>query len=458
MFEKRKSPVDRGLALVTAGIDALLEQELTELDDGELVRLLRRLESQSRRLPAVMHRVVAGLEERRIARRSGLRDTASLLRRELHVSAGEARARVHGAGLLATGVDSDGDAREVALPRVAEAQSRGELSVAQTRVIQQSLEELPAELGSQAAVELERRLVTDGAELDPHRLGLLARQLLTELDPGLVRQQEQQHQRRRGGSFVRNPDGSSEVRAHLTPTGTAIFEAAILPLTAPQPDERGDRDEREPQQRFHDGLVEGCRRLLVAKEVPGEGGVPATVIVVVPLADLTSRTGRGRTGTQGSAVERTGTARTQYGSVLSITELLQVADEAMVVPVVVDDNGAPLQLGRSRRFATKAQTYALIARDQGCSFPECDHPPPWTQRHHIRSWLDGGATDIDNLTLLCPYHHANFERLGWECRLLDRVVHWVPPAAVDPTRRPRRNTRHDRPEQAALGPPGERAA
>ncbi len=166
------------------------------------------------------------------------------------------------------------------------------------------------------------------------------------------------------------------------------------------------RDEREPKQRFHDGLVEGCRRLLVAKDVPGEGGVPATVIAIVPLADLT---------------DQVGTARTQYGTELSIADLLKVAGEAMVVPVVVDDAGAPLHVGRSRRFATKAQTYALIARDKGCSFPECDHPPPWTQRHHIRAWLDGGPTDIDNLTLLCPYHHANFAALGWECRLIDRV-------------------------------------
>ena len=37
--------------------------------------------------------------------------------------------------------------------------------------------------------------------------------------------------------------------------------------------------------------------------------------------------------------------------------------------------GAVLDLGRTRRIATPAQTYALIARDGGCSFPGCDHPP-----------------------------------------------------------------------------------
>jgi Domain of unknown function (DUF222)/HNH endonuclease len=448
MFDKRESRSDQGVALIAAGIDALLDGDLAELDDRELVRLVRRLETQARRLPAVMHRVVAALDERRVARGRGLRDTASLLRRELKLSAGEAWSRVAAAGALASGTDREGEPLQPELPRVASAQERGELSTAHARVIQQSLDELPVALRAARAAELEETLVAEARQLDPPRLAARARQLLVELDPDRVRRQEQEHQRLRAGSFVRNPDGSSDLRAHLTPVGTAIFEAAILPLTAPQPDDAGGRDEREPRQRFHDGLVEGCRRLLAAKEIPGEGGVPATVLAIVPLADLTSR----REGV------RTGVARTQYGGTLSIGELLKVAGEAMVVPVVVDDRGAPLHVGRARRFATRAQTYALIARDKGCSFPECDHPPPWTQRHHIRAWLDGGPTDVDNLTLLCPYHHANFAGLGWECRLIDGAVHWVPPVWVDAAQVPIRNTSHERSGARSTDPAGRRAA
>jgi Domain of unknown function (DUF222)/HNH endonuclease len=454
MFDRRESRFDQGVALIAAGIDALLEADLAELDDRELVRLLARLETQARRLPTVMHGVVAALDERRVARGRGLRDTASLLRRELRLSAGEARSRVEAAGALASGTDREGELLQPALPRVASAQERGELSIAHTRVIQQSLEELPVALRAAQAAGLEETLVAEARQLDPHRLAARARQLLVELDPDCVRSQEEEHRRRRAGSFVRNPDGSSDLRAHLTPVGTAIFEAAILPLTAPQPDDASGRDEREPRQRFHDGLVEGCRRLLAAKEIPGEGGVPATVLAIVPLADLTAAAaGTARTGTV-----RTGTARTQYGGTLSIGELLKVAGEALVVPVVVDDRGPPLYVGRARRFATRAQTYALIARDQGCSFPDCDHPPPWTQRHHIRAWLDGGRTDVDNLTLLCPYHHANFAALGWECRPIDGVVHWVPPVWIDPAQAPIRNTSHDRIEAGSTDQPGRRAA
>jgi hypothetical protein len=39
--------------------------------------------------------------------------------------------------------------------------------------------------------------------------------------------------------------------------------------------------------------------------------------------------------------------------------------------------GAVLDLYRTRRIASPAQTLALIARDGGCSFPGCDVAPQW---------------------------------------------------------------------------------
>lgn len=407
----------------SAGLDALAGVDPEDLTDNELQELLRAVEQQARRFPAVTRRIVRVLDERAVARRQGLRDTASLLRRDLRLAPGEARARVaEAAGAMADVV-----------PTVAAAQAVGELSPAQVRVIVDAVDRLPEPLRHAHRGELEAALVEAARTLDPVRLASRARQLLRALDPaGLSREQGEQ-ERRRGASFVLNPDGSADLRAHLTPAGAAIVQAALLPLSAPRPDDAGGRDERTPAQRLHDGLVEGCRRLLSAKEVPGETGAPATVVVTVSLTELEARVG----------AERVGAAQTQYGGPLTVGQLLRVAGEAEVVPVVTDGAGAPLHVGRARRFATRAQTYALIARDRGCTFPGCDHPPPWTQRHHIRAWADGGQTDITNLTLLCPYHHANFERLGWECLLVGDIVHWRPPAYVDPERRPIRNSAHD---------------
>ncbi len=103
-----------------------------------------------------------------------------------------------------------------------------------------------------------------------------------------------------------------------------------------------------------------------------------------------------------------GTGQTTTGETLSVREALRIAGEAEIVPTVCAAGGRPLHLGRTRRLATTAQTFALVARDGGCSFPGCDVRPEWCDRHHIQDWLSGGPTDIDNLTLLCRYHHTNF--------------------------------------------------
>ena len=62
--------------------------------------------------------------------------------------------------------------------------------------------------------------------------------------------------------------------------------------------------------------------------------------------------------------------------------------------------------------------------------------------HHVIPWLDGGPTDIDNMVLLCRYHHRHFEALGWELFMQDDMPWWRPPSWLDPERKPIRNTTH----------------
>ena len=88
---------------------------------------------------------------------------------------------------------------------------------------------------------------------------------------------------------------------------------------------------------------------------------------------------------------------------------------------------------------------ALIARDGGCSFPGCTHPPQWCDRHHILDWILGGPTDLDNLTLLCRYHHTHFLQKGWTCRINpDGLPEWIPPRWIDQHQHPHINTRIQR--------------
>jgi hypothetical protein len=121
------------------------------------------------------------------------------------------------------------------------------------------------------------------------------------------------------------------------------------------------------------------------------------------------------------------------------------AGEADIWPLITTSHGVPLALGRTQRLATKGQTLALIARDGGCSFPGCTHPPAWCDRHHILDWVLGGETNLNNLTLLCRYHHSHFLQKGWTCRINDNgLPEWIPPRWTDPNQRPHINARIQR--------------
>jgi len=139
---------------------------------------------------------------------------------------------------------------------------------------------------------------------------------------------------------------------------------------------------------------------------------------------------------------KAGLADTTDGTQLTTDQLLRIADEANIWPTIINQNGVPLALGRTQRLASKGQTMALIARDAGCSFPGCTHPPQWCDRHHILDWILGGPTDLDNLTLLCRYHHTHFLQKGWACRInTDGLPEWIPPRWIDQDQQPHINTR-----------------
>jgi hypothetical protein len=57
----------------------------------------------------------------------------------------------------------------------------------------------------------------------------------------------------------------------------------------------------------------------------------------------------------------------------------------------------PLYVGRAVRIVTAAQWKALVLRDRHCVVKGCRRRPANCQAHHVRHWLDGGRTDLDNL-------------------------------------------------------------
>jgi Domain of unknown function (DUF222)/HNH endonuclease len=167
--------------------------------------------------------------------------------------------------------------------------------------------------------------------------------------------------------------------------------------------------------------------LLRSGALPDCGGAPATVLVTLTADQLQARTGLATAG---------------HGGLVSIPEALRIAAEADIIPVVVGDAGGVLGYGLTRRVASIGQRRALAARDRGCSFPSCDRPPDWCESHHVTPWVDGGPTDVGNLTLLCGFHHREHHKRGWAARMRDGLPEWIPPRWIDQTQTPRRNTTH----------------
>jgi len=134
------------------------------------------------------------------------------------------------------------------------------------------------------------------------------------------------------------------------------------------------------------------------------------------------------------------------GAPINAAEARRLACDAQILPAILNGNSQPLDLGRARRLFTGPLRRALILRDHGCAFPSCDRPARWSEGHHLVPWADGGTTALSNACLICRRHHRLLHNnSGWQARLgPDGYPEFLPPAILDPERRPQRNTFHRR--------------
>ena len=121
---------------------------------------------------------------------------------------------------------------------------------------------------------------------------------------------------------------------------------------------------------------------------------------------------------------------------ISPAEARRLACDAAVVPLVL---GLPLGApGRGRLSYTvpEAMRRALVLRDQGCSFSGCNRRAERCHGHHVHHWVDGGATCLTNLCLLCTFHHRLVHHGDWQVEMIDGRPWFIPPAWLDPEQRP----------------------
>ncbi|MFV0532723.1 MAG: DUF222 domain-containing protein [Cumulibacter sp.] len=454
--------------------------ELLALDPACLLKFAAELESHRARGIQIDNYVYQAADDdpEHFRTHTGERSIARGLATHLHITLGEAFSRSRRARALLPRIDRDGHEQSAQLPMLAAALSRGEVTSGQLDEIETAMRRIStiADLDSSLREQAEQTLVTDAAKLSPNGL----RQTGEDLDRALHLEgncpdPKVTEERRALTIGAQRHDGTYAITGYLTAPVKAQLESALSPLSAPRPAADGTPDERTAPQRRHDALGDLSQRLLDLAGVPANGGTAATVHINVNLdtireaLNITDIRGKNNADNDGafnglSDLARTvGTSnddvsdahhattgqrnRPQYvgriagGDRITLDDFLHLANEALLVPTWISDTAGIVAYGRARRIATEGQTHALIARDHGCSYPTCDAPPDWSQRHHVVEWWRGGATDLRNLTLVCGHHHRNFEASGWCVDIIDGLPWWTPPIHIDPDRVPRLNPR-----------------
>ena len=186
------------------------------------------------------------------------------------------------------------------------------------------------------------------------------------------------------------------LEAELPAAQGAIVAGALQRVADTVPMMPGEQDPSYADARRADALVAICSNRLANDADPDR----ATVIVHARLGDLAATHGSVEIGDGGRIHPET--AR-------------RLLCDSRVQTVLEDREGEPLRLGRMSREPTASMMRLLRHRDGECRFPGCG-ARRFTQAHHIVWWGDGGPTDLDNLILLCFFHHKLVHEHGWAVR------------------------------------------
>jgi len=197
--------------------------------------------------------------------------------------------------------------------------------------------------------------------------------------------------------FRRYQNGCLGLHGFLDPEGGATLRTALEPLAA----RAAEDDPRQLDRRLADALVELAGSVLDSGVLPRHGCQRPHLHVTCTLETLQ--------GLEGSAA-----GDLELGGTIAAETVQRLACDAGVTRVVFDAESAVVEVGRTRRIPSGATRRALRARDGGCTWPGCERPASWTHAHHLVHWARGGSTDLDNLVLICRYHHWKVHEGGWE--------------------------------------------
>jgi hypothetical protein len=383
-------PVLASVADVRGQVADLSAMPRFGLSDQESLGFLTELDSLCRQVAALRLAAVREVDNRSAATTVGASDTRAWMRAALQTRPASAVREQRLAAAM--------DTRHVA---IGQALAAAELNLDQAEVIVRALDALPRKLDPDTAQRAETFLLEQARELDAQALGRVGRHLRQVIDPDgedRLAGEELASTTRRELSLSPDEHGM-RLRGWLDDETAASLLTAIDSFAAPRSRDE-EPDLRTPAQRRADALAQLVQGVLDGGLLPTQGGVRPHVTITVTLDTLQQRLGA-------SAAEL------DRGVPMSAAAARRLACDAQVIPIVLGSDSQPLDVGRSTYTVPAALRRALIARDKGCAFPDCDRPPSWCHAHHVSHWADGGATALSNLVLLCGHHHRVVHHRGW---------------------------------------------
>ncbi len=365
---------------------------MTPQEQRETALLLDRVDA---RLAELRMRVLVGADRSEVGADSGATSTATWLAQATR----QTRARCAASVRLATELDESFLSTRQAL-------AAGQVNLDQARVIVEAVNLLTNEyddLPSGTPGRAEEHLLQLAAVFDTVTLRRLGKRLFEVVCPEAADQAEgerlalEEERARRLAMFSTrdNGDGTVDGRFRLPVLHTELLKKALESLTAPRRLGEGRFDPETGKKLDYrtllgHGFMELLESHLAVDHLPSQGGIPFTLVVTIGVDAL---------------MDGVGIASLDTGGRISAGEARRLACRAGLIPMVLNGDSIPLDLGREQRLFSKHQRIALAHQYGGCAAANCDRPPAWTEAHHPKSWASGGRTDLRNGLPLCPPHH-----------------------------------------------------
>jgi Domain of unknown function (DUF222)/HNH endonuclease len=403
-------------------------QEIAALDRAELRAVLVEKMTSARILYAEMLDVINEMSHSCLPDEVGYPSLAAFVAQLLHCTPQKAARMVAQAEQVTETVTPVGYVAPAKLPSVREGLHAGAIDPEHVQAVHDTLEALPDWATVDHRELVETTLAETAKTYSPRTVKAHGRRLLERIDQdGANPHRDEPAEVVNTFHSARTANGGMRFRGQVDPETGDILQAMIDALAKPAPPAPNIPDPRPAEQRRGDAFADIVHLAGSSSRLPDQGGQRPQVHVHMDLNLL---------------LEGLGVATLDGGACLCASEARRLLCDADVIPIVLNGQSVPLDVGRKRRVVSRSQRRALIARDLGCSFPGCHLPARWADAHHVQHWADGGPTDVPNLCLLCRRHHRLVHESEWSIHMINGIPWFQPPKWIDVDQTLIRNVLH----------------